>query len=50
MKIRRECEGREKTHLGKILNGVRLEDDFRPGTEICEHLDPTLIKFGVAVA
>ncbi|KAI8936437.1 hypothetical protein NX059_006844 [Plenodomus lindquistii] len=29
MKIRREGEGVEKTHLGKILNGVRLEaSDF----------------------
>lgn len=29
MKIRREGEGVEKTHLGKILNGVRLEEsDF----------------------
>jgi hypothetical protein len=30
MKIRREGEGVEKTHLGKLLNGVRLEEaDFR---------------------
>jgi hypothetical protein len=29
MKIRREGEGIEKTHLGKILSGVRLEEaDF----------------------
>lgn len=31
MKIRREGEGVEKTHMGKILNGVRLEErDFGP--------------------
>jgi hypothetical protein len=30
MKIRREGEGVEKTHMGKILNGVRLEEmDFK---------------------
>jgi hypothetical protein len=35
MKIRREGEGVEKTHLGKILNGMRLEEaDFRSDTEI----------------
>ncbi|KAH7388677.1 hypothetical protein BKA66DRAFT_569000 [Pyrenochaeta sp. MPI-SDFR-AT-0127] len=33
MKIRREGEGVEKTHLGKILSGVRLdEDDFNAET------------------
>ena len=36
VKIRREGEGVEKTHLGKLFNGVRLEEaDFRinmPGT------------------
>jgi hypothetical protein len=32
MKIRREGEGVEKTHMGKILNGVRLEEaDFQDG-------------------
>lgn len=31
MKIRREGEGLEKTHLGKILNGVRMEEaEFKP--------------------
>lgn len=35
MKIRREGEGVEKTHLGKILNGVRLEEsDFNSETEM----------------
>jgi hypothetical protein len=35
MKIRREGEGIEKTHLGKILNGVRLEEaDFNTDTEM----------------
>ncbi|CAO2648219.1 Nn.00g074860.m01.CDS01 [Neocucurbitaria sp. VM-36] len=30
MKIRREGEGVEKTHMGKLMNGVRLEEgDFR---------------------
>ena len=29
MKIRREGEGVEKTHMGKVLSGVRLEEsDF----------------------
>jgi hypothetical protein len=35
MRIRKEGEGLEKTHLGKILNGVRLEEaDFRTDTEM----------------
>jgi hypothetical protein len=35
MKIRREGEGVEKTHLGKILNGIRLEEaDFKKDTEM----------------
>jgi hypothetical protein len=35
MKIRREGEGLEKTHVGKILNGVRLEEeDFKADTEM----------------
>ncbi|KAH5731245.1 hypothetical protein HBI17_217790 [Parastagonospora nodorum] len=35
MKIRREGEGVEKTHLGKILNGVRLEEaDFGEDVEM----------------
>ncbi|KAF2833124.1 hypothetical protein CC86DRAFT_461565 [Ophiobolus disseminans] len=35
VKIRREGEGLEKTHLGKILNGIRLEEaDFRIDTEM----------------
>jgi hypothetical protein len=35
MKIRREGEGIEKTHLGRILNGVRLEEaDFNEDVEI----------------
>jgi hypothetical protein len=30
MKIRREGEGVEKTHMGRILNGIRLEEeDFK---------------------
>lgn len=34
MKNRREGEGVEKTHLGKILNGVRLEEsDFKKDNE-----------------
>ncbi|KAH6502438.1 hypothetical protein HBI55_034300 [Parastagonospora nodorum] len=35
MKIRREGEGVEKTHLGRILNGVRLEEaDFVKDVEM----------------
>jgi hypothetical protein len=35
MKIRREGEGIEKTHLGRILNGVRLEEaDFNDDVEM----------------
>jgi hypothetical protein len=35
MKIRREGEGVKKTHMGMILNGVRLEEaDFRTDTEM----------------
>jgi hypothetical protein len=35
MKIRREGEGIEKTHLGKILSGMRLEEaDFGKVTEL----------------
>jgi hypothetical protein len=35
MKIRREGEGVDKTHLGKILNGMRLEEaDFRDGDDV----------------
>lgn len=35
MKIRCEGEGVEKTHLGMILNGIRLEEaDFRMDTEM----------------
>jgi hypothetical protein len=35
MKIRREGEGVEKTQVGKILNGVRLEEeDFEADTEM----------------
>jgi hypothetical protein len=35
LRIRREGDGLEKTHLGKILNGVRLEEaDFRQDTEM----------------
>jgi hypothetical protein len=35
MKIRREGEGLEKTHVGKILNSVRLEEeDFKADTEM----------------
>ncbi|RMZ73552.1 very large low complexity [Pyrenophora seminiperda CCB06] len=35
MKIRRGGEGVEKTHLGRILNGVRLEEsDFNSDTDI----------------
>jgi hypothetical protein len=35
MKIRREGEGVEKTHLGRILNGVRLEEsDFATDVEM----------------
>jgi hypothetical protein len=35
MRIRKEGEGLEKTHLGKLLNGVRLEEaDFRLDTEM----------------
>jgi hypothetical protein len=35
MKIRREGEGIEKTHLGKILSGVRLEEaDFKEDVEM----------------
>ncbi|KAF1915062.1 hypothetical protein BDU57DRAFT_539445 [Ampelomyces quisqualis] len=35
MKIRREGEGIEKTHVGKILNGVRLEEaDFTTDVDI----------------
>ena len=34
MKIRREGEGVEKTHLGKLLSGVRLEEaDFRSNVQ-----------------
>ncbi|KAH6230109.1 hypothetical protein HBI42_037710 [Parastagonospora nodorum] len=35
MRIRKEGEGLEKTHLGKILNGVRLEEsDFETDVEM----------------
>jgi hypothetical protein len=35
MRIRKEGEGLEKTHLGKILNGVRLEEaDFITDTDM----------------
>lgn len=35
MKIRREGEGVEKTHLGKMLNGVRLEEvDFKEDAQL----------------
>lgn len=35
MRIRKEGNGLEKTHLGKVLNGVKLEEaDFRTDTEM----------------
>ncbi|KAH3956582.1 hypothetical protein HBH98_241660 [Parastagonospora nodorum] len=40
MRIRREGDGLEKTHLGKILNGVRLEEaDFVKDVEMAAEID-----------
>ncbi|KAH7095848.1 hypothetical protein FB567DRAFT_624053 [Paraphoma chrysanthemicola] len=40
MRIRKEGDGLEVTHLGKMLNGIRLEEaDFRVDTEMSEPME-----------